>query len=181
MRPAQGNAGGHRAVLFLPAVAGGLAILSYGWCVQARHADSSTTKITDVGWIAGHWASESNDAHLEEIWSEPTGDCMMGMFRWIKEGKVWMYELLTIREEEGTLVLRFRHFSDEMVSWESKSGPLTYRLTSHSDREAVFENPESESHRQYAFERAGHDTLVVRVGAVRDGKISVKEFRYTRR
>jgi hypothetical protein len=44
----------------------------------------------------------------------------------------------------------------------------------------VFENPASDSHRQYAFEKAGAKTLVVHVGAHRDGALESKEFRYTR-
>ena len=139
---------------------------------------SASVDINEVAWIAGHWVKEQEGARLEEIWSKPDGDCMMGMFRWVKGGKVWIYELLTIRAEEGTLVFRFRHFSNEMGAWEPKEEPLTYRLTSLSQHEAVFENPKSEKHRLYAFQREGDDTLIVRVGALRNGKISASEFRY---
>lgn len=171
----------HRAASWvLLTVAGPLGVLPSSLATQEQDAKWARAKIADVAWIAGHWEASLNGARLEEFWSNPGGDCMVGMFRWVKDGKVWIYELLTIREEDDTLVFRFRHFSDEMDAWESKMEPLTYYLVSSSDREAVFENPASDSHRRYAFERADAKTLVVRVGAHRDGKLESKEFRYTR-
>ena len=154
--------------------------------VQAQGSDETPTssvvkaRITDVAWIAGEWAKEDDTNRLEESWSVPRGDSMIGMFRWIKDGKVWIYELLTIREERETLVLRFRHFGNDMSSWEPKNEPLTYRLASFSDNEVVFENPSSDSHRRYSFYRPDLNTLVVRVGAVREGKTSSSEFVYHR-
>ena len=145
-------------------------------------SSSSVVKasIADVAWIAGQWAKGNDKNRLEESWSVPRGDSMIGMFRWIKDGRVWIYELLTIREEDETLVLRFRHFSNDMTSWEPKNGPLTYRLVSFNDNAAVFENPSSDSHRRYSFSRPDVNTLVVRVGAWREGKISSSEFVYRR-
>ena len=136
--------------------------------------------IADVAWIAGEWAKEEGNIRLEESWSVARGDSMIGMFRWLKDGKVWIYELMAIREESETLVFRFRHFSNEMNSWEAKTEPLTYRLVSFSDNEAVFENPASESHRRYSFHRTDPNTLVIHVGAMRDGKIASSEFVYRR-
>ena len=136
--------------------------------------------IADVAWITGEWAKENDKDRLEETWSVPRGDSMIGMFRWLKDGKVWIYELLTIREERGTLVLRFRHFGNDMSSWEPKNEPLTYRLASFSDNEVVFENPSSDSHRRYSFSRPDLNMLVVRVGALSEGKRSSSEFVYRR-
>jgi len=141
--------------------------------------DSAPASIETVAWIAGHWGQERPGGLLEEIWSKPQGDSMMGVFRWIKKGKVWIYEILTIREEEGTLVLRFRHFSDKLSTWEPKDEPITYRLTKATDREAIFENPESDKFRRFAFRLDGDD-MVVSVGSFRDGKVSSSEFRYSR-
>ncbi len=136
--------------------------------------------IADVAWIAGEWVKQNDKDRLEETWSVPRGDSMIGMFGWLKDGKVWIYELLTIREERGMLVLRFPHCGNDMSSWESKSEPLTYQLVSFSDNEVVFENPSSDSHRRYAFYRPDLNTLVVRVGAMHGGKLSSSEFVYHR-
>lgn len=170
-------------LLFLGAVLVGGALWAHGSQVrnapenQARLGDA---KISDVAWISGTWLSKKGEGRLEEVWSEPRGDSMMGMFRWIKKGEVWIYELMTIREEEGTLVFRFRHFGNDMMTWEPKTEPLTYRLKMLGVRKVVFENPESDSHRRYEISRPDDNTLAVRVGAYRNGKIGYSEFQYKR-
>jgi len=146
---------------------------------QQRTSKYLPAKIGDVAWIAGHWAMERG-GRLEEIWSKPDGNCMVGMFRWVKQDKVWIYEILTIREESGTLVFRFRHFSDELDAWEPKAEPLTYRLSSIKDDEVVFTNPDSDKYRMISFTRDNDKQMTVRVGTFHDGKLQTTEFSYHR-
>ncbi len=56
----------------------------------------------------------------------------------------------------------------------------TYRLLSLGDRETVFENSDDSRHDRYELSRPNDKTLIVRVGAKRDGKIAYRGFRYTR-
>jgi len=160
-----------------------LGALSLGFQETPQKADneSKSAKIGDVAWIAGHWGTEMDGDQLDEHWSKPDGDCMMGMFRWMKDDKVWIYELLTIRQEKGTLVLRFRHFDGDLTSWEPKDEPLTYWLSSITKSEVVFENPKSEKARLFAFRLDDANAMTVRVGALREGKIEVREFHYERK
>lgn len=158
----------------------GCAVRSDEWGHAGSRAESAGPRISDVAWIAGNWIKRDGKNLLQELWTEPTGDSMVGSFRWIKDGKVWIYELMTIREEGGTLVFRFRHFASDMTAWEPKTEPITYRLLSLGDREAVFENPNDAKHHRYELSRPDDKTLLVRVGAKREGKIAYNEFRYTR-
>ncbi len=143
--------------------------------------ESTPPRVADLKWIAGHWGMEKNADTLEEIWSKPAGGCLMGMFRWIKDGNVWIYELLTIRDEKDGPVFRFRHFSDELRAWEDKDQPLTFGYVSHTDNEVVFENPQRKQMHRFIFRRDGTETLVVRLEGEKNGKPVSDEFRYTRR
>lgn len=147
----------------------------------ADDGNSAQPRMSDLAWLAGDWVKEDGKSRLQELWSKPDGDSMAGVFRWIKKGKVWIYELMTIREEEGTLVFRFRHFGNDMTAWEPKTEPITYRLLSFGDREVIFENPEDEKHYRYELSRPDDKTLLVRVGAKRGEKVAYSEFRYTLR
>jgi len=134
-------------------------------------------RIADVAWIAGRWTLAKGDGLLEELWSAPEGDCMMGVFRWIRNGKVWIYELLTIREENGSLAFRFRHFGNDMNAWEEKDKPISYGLNSLSQNEVIFENTDSEKARRYIF-RKTDDGMLVRLESEKDGRIGADEFPY---
>ncbi len=154
---------------------------------SVRAADSKLppgsipAKIADVAWIAGHWETKRQGSILQEHWSEPAGDSMMGMFRWLKKDKTWIYELLAIREENGSLVFRFRHFSDKLHAWEEKEKPLMFRLVSLTEREAVFENPSGDDPGRYIFSQPDDKSLVVKIGSKKAGTVEFNEFRYQKK
>jgi len=52
----------------------------------------------------------------------------MGMFRWIRQEKVHFFELLTIEEESGSLVMRIKHFNPGLKGWEEKDDCVTLDL-----------------------------------------------------
>lgn len=142
----------------------------------------SGPQMSDLAFIEGHWVAEHGNDELEEIWSSPVGDSMMGMFRWIKDGKVWLYELLCIRKEGEGIVFRFRHFSNELVPWEPEDEPLTFSLVGSSEGEAVFENPDRENPRRYSFIKDGDDGLRVHVQGYREGRLEPGDvFEYQRK
>jgi len=45
---------------------------------------------------------------------------MLGMYRLVKDGKPVFYELVTISEEKGSLVIRLKHFNPDLTGWEEK-------------------------------------------------------------
>ena len=49
---------------------------------------SPQATMADVEWIQGHWTGEALGGQVEEIWSPPLGDSMMGSFKLVHDGKV---------------------------------------------------------------------------------------------
>ncbi len=118
------------------------------------NADSVPASVDDLAWMSGRWIREDKGQFLEETWTEPEGDALVGMFRWARQGKFWLYELMSIEEENGSLVFRLRHFNRGLEPWASEaSGPLTYPLASLEENKVVFENPERDSPRRFVYER----------------------------
>jgi hypothetical protein len=106
------------------------------------------------------------------------GDTAMGMFRWNREGKTWMYELMSVETEAegGGLVFRLRHFGRGLTPWE-KDGPLTYPLKSMTTDSVVFEHPTKSDPKRFVYRRDG-DRLFVRLEPD-DAGAKVDEFEFT--
>jgi len=89
-------------------------------------------KVTDAEFLAGRWQGvmgKNKDSFVEETWGGPNGRSTIGMFRWNKpDGTASVQELLTITEEDGTLLLRLRHQSGAGVAWEEKEKPMVFAL-----------------------------------------------------
>ncbi len=138
-------------------------------------------KLADLAWIAGRWEAGDADNRLEEIWSEPKADAIMGVFRWIRGDKTWMYELLTVTAEGEDVVFRLRHFnSPALTPWEEKDGALTYKMVLLEKDKVVFENPQRDMPRRFIWLRTGPDKCTHRLEGTRDGQPVADEFHYRR-
>ena len=108
-------------------------------------------RIADVAWIAGHWSGEAFGGTAEEIWSSPSGDSMMGMYKMVKDGAVVFYEFLVIVEESNSLMLRLKHFDSRLSGWEEKEDSIEFPLVEYTSNEAFFDG--------LTFRKVDDDTL----------------------
>jgi hypothetical protein len=113
--------------------------------------------LTDFAFISGHNRGELDGGVIDEHWSEPAGDSMMGVYRYIKDGKVEMYELLVIEQTVKGPVLRLRHFNPGLVGWEEKGEVWSYPLARFAPGEAVFEGADKRI--RISYRDAGHGIL----------------------
>lgn len=97
---------------------------------------------------------------MQEQWSAPQGNDMMGMFRLIQGGKVVFYEFMTFARESSGLTLRIKHFDPGLVGWEEKDESIVFDLEKIGDNRAVFATEKDGEPERLIFER--HlDVLVV--------------------
>jgi|SoiMethySBSTD1v2_1073268.scaffolds.fasta_scaffold42847_2 hypothetical protein len=101
----------------------------------------SRAVLSDLTWMAGRWVDDSGGNLSEEIWSAPSGDSMMGMWRYVSGGEARIFELLTVSVEPTGIVMRLRHFDPELAAREDKATPVTLALVGWKPREAAFEGP----------------------------------------
>lgn len=99
-----------------------------------------SVSLTDFVFMSGHNRGELDGGIIDEHWSEPADDSMMGVYRYIKDGKVEMYELLVIEQTAKGPVLRLRHFNPGLVAWEEKNEVWSYPLARFVPGDAVFES-----------------------------------------
>ncbi len=109
-------------------------ILSLG-----QNQSSPNAKIEDVAWIAGHWLGEAFGGVTEEIWSPPMGNAMMAVFRLVNDKQTEFYEIETISEENGSLILRLKHFAADLKGWEEKDETVDFPLVKLEHNKAYFD------------------------------------------
>ncbi len=134
---------------------------------------SPSASITDVEWLAGHWKGEAFGGVSEEIWSAPGGGVMMGMYRLVRDGKPVFYELMMLAEENGSLVLRLKHFNSDLTGWEEKEKTVDFPFVAKADGVMHFEG--------MTYRPEGHNAVTVFL-AIRqkDGSVREEKFYYER-
>ena len=116
-------------------------LLAVAVFAQTTAPAPSRAVLSDLSWMAGRWIDDSGGNLSEEIWSAPSGDSMMGMWRYVSGGEVRIFELLTISVEPTGIVMRLRHFDPDLAAREDKGNPVTLALVGWKPREAAFEGP----------------------------------------
>jgi len=131
--------------------------------------------------IAGCWRAElPGDQVLDECWERGAGDSIFGSFRWMKSGKVWMFEMLSLIDESDGVIMRIKHFNDDMVGWEEKNESVELKLVRDDGGKFEFERIRSDQNTRVVYEKTGVDSLIVRLTKTKDGKLDSNEFRFRR-
>ncbi|MHB8797160.1 MAG: DUF6265 family protein [Thermoanaerobaculia bacterium] len=137
---------------------------------------ATAASLSDVAWLSGGWVVEKGETFSEEWWSAPSGDSMVGAWRLSLSGRAKLFELLTLMEEEGRVVLRIRHFDAKGVAWEEKDRPLVLPLVEKGERRAVFEGTEAEGLLRISYRQ---DAELLTVEIEKTGK-PMQSFRFRR-
>ena len=98
-----------------------------------------TVTLQDLAFISGHSRGELDGGIADEEWSQPIGDTMMGMYCFVKDGKVQMYEMMAIEETANGPVLRLKHYNAGLQAWEEKTKVWDFPLVRFSPQDAFFE------------------------------------------
>lgn len=134
---------------------------------------SPEASIQQVAWLEGHWKADALGGVAEEYWSAPAGNAMMGMFRLLRDDNPVFYEIFTITEESGSLLLRIKHFHPNLKGWEEKDDTVDFPLVKVSQEGVWFDG--------LTMLKTGSDNLMVYVRSESgDGTISELMFPYRR-
>ena len=126
---------------------------------NTMHLDSLSgspdATLADISWIEGHWRGRAFGGIVEDLWSPPLGNSMMCAFKLVVDDKVKFYELLTISEENETLMLRLKHFHGDLKGWEEKDETVDFPLVKVTDNKVFFDG--------FTFERISANRINIYV------------------
>ena len=134
---------------------------------SAKSSDAGAPPLAELAFMAGCWRGPSGDGTtIEEYYTAPAENLMLGVARYTKGGRVTDYEFSTIAREGSEIVLTPRPSGQQ---------PAPFRLTRLDSSGAVWENPKHYFPTLIAYRRGPADSLIARIeGPGRDGKRSIE-------
>ena len=92
--------------------------------------ESPPATIADAQWLVGQWSGEGiGGADAHESWLTPSGTTMVGTFvQENADGSIMFTEHMYLMGQDGSLVVKLKHFNPDMTGWEDKDGMVTFRL-----------------------------------------------------
>ena len=98
-------------------------------------AQAQKPTLSDLAWLAGSWTGTSQGIEMEEHWTAPKGNSMVGLHRDVGKGRTLLFEFLRIEQQGDQIVY---------LSMPNGRSPATpFPLKEVSGTRVVFENPEA--------------------------------------
>ena len=137
-----------------------IAIISYQPSSQPTHAAATivepATVISDLAWIAGDWQTAAGGkAQIEEHWTAPSVDSMIGMGRTIAGGKTVEFEYLRIEQRADQIYY--------VASPKGRCPGTDFKLTRLAGQEATFENPEHDFPKRIIYRKNSDGSLTASI------------------
>jgi hypothetical protein len=94
--------------------------------------------LKELRFMVGKWKGTFGNDFVEEHWMPALEGNMTGMFRWIKDGEIYIYEIMALIENDEKILFYLRHFDKEFTGIEEKDKPLRFILTGLDNNQAIF-------------------------------------------
>lgn len=135
--------------------------------VEGRQAKPT---LDSLAWMAGSWSGTSRGIEMEEQWTEPKGNSMIGMHRDVGKGRTLGFEFLRIEQTGDAIVY---------LSMPGGRSPATpFPLKEVDGKRVVFENPSHDFPQRIIYWKDGVD-LRARIEGTNNGKDAGMEWRWS--
>ena len=146
---------------------------------------STTTSLSEVSWLTGHWVGKTaKGEHIEEMWMADQGGMMIGSFRWQRANGRWLLEFMQLLDTPTAIApfsLRIKHFNQDFRGMEEKDASTSLVATERTATRVVFEMKDAARVVKVGYEKKGPDAILAWFDEQESGKPAVHiEFPYTR-
>jgi hypothetical protein len=127
--------------------------------------------LADLSWMSGSWSGTARGIEMEEHWTAPRGDSMIGVHRDVAKGRTASFEFLRIEQQGDQIVY---------LSMPNGRSPATpFPLKEVSGTRVMFENPTHDFPQRIIYWKDGAD-LRARIEGTMNGKAASEEWRWSR-
>lgn len=126
----------------------------------------------DIAWLAGDWQTTDGKRCIEEHWTAPASDTMIGMGRTREGERTVSFEFLRIEARADGVYY---------VAQPGGRPPVEFKLASALGPELVFVNPGHADHlKRIVYRRLDNDRVSARIEGQDGGRAFAADFAYRR-
>ena|SRR6266851_3183634 len=130
-------------------------------------AQEISPEMWKLGFMSGCWKGVDKGQILEEQWTRPAGQSMLGVGRTIRDGKTEFYEFLQIRERSDGIFY---------IAEPNGRKAVSFKLVKLNDSQAIFENPENDFPQRIIYQKTIDGSLLASLEGTESGKAMRVEF-----
>lgn len=127
-------------------------------CQVAGAQSARAPGLEDLAFMSGCWegpfSSRGRTGVIEEHYTSPSANVMLGTTRYLIEGRAVQFELTVIRADSAGV---------NLIPYPGGRASDAFRLTDGQGARAVFENPEHDYPKRIIYFMDGEDVRVARI------------------
>jgi Domain of unknown function (DUF6265) len=128
--------------------------------------------LQDIGWLAGEWQLTASNRCVEEQWTAPSSNMLVGMSRTVAAGQTRSFEFVRIEARADGIYY---------VAQPGGKPPVDFKLASDSASELVFVNPgHADRLKKVIYRRGADGNLTARIEGENNGAAFSEEYAYHR-
>jgi hypothetical protein len=132
-----------------------------------------TLTLGDIAWLGGEWQLMTPASCVEEQWTSPSTNILIGMSRTMTSGRTTSFEFMRIEARADGIYY---------VAQPGGRPPVDFKLISESPSELVFVNPGHADHlKKVIYRRDSNGRLRARIEGENNGKVFSEDYPYERR
>lgn len=127
--------------------------------------------IEDLSWMTGNWAGALGPNQLEENWIKAEGGTIAAMVRMTGNDATSMFEMITIEEMDGSLVLHIQQFNPGFVA--RTEAPQKMELAEIGDKSVRFAAAGDGGMRSLGYSNPTPDTFIIHIEQASGQKMDI--------
>ncbi|MFT3827501.1 MAG: DUF6265 family protein [Chitinophagaceae bacterium] len=127
-------------------------------------------EIAKASWLLGNWQNNTPRGLLTESWQQKNDSTYTGKSSFVRGKDTLSSETLTLQERGGSL------YYVPVVKDQNNGQPVTFKLTSSSATQLVFENPAHDFPQKITYTLVTKDSLLAVISGMRNGQERAVQF-----
>ena len=128
--------------------------------------------LQDIAWLAGEWQLTTPNACVEELWTAPSNNMLVGMSRTVAAGQTRSFEFVRIEARADGIYY---------VAQPGGRPPVDFKLATDSASELVFVNPgHADRLKKVIYRRGADGNLTARIEGENNGAAFSEDYAYHR-
>ena len=124
-------------------------------------AAGPSASVEDIAWMTGNWAGNLGPNQLEENWIMGEAGSIAAMVRMTSDDATSMFEMITIEEVDGSLVLHIQQWDPGMVA--RTDGPQEMELVEITENSVKFKATSEGGMAGLGYSHPDADSFIIHV------------------
>lgn len=139
-------------------------------CKDKNGSVGKYEKLATMNWLLGNWENKMIEGNLSESWEKKDDSTFVGHSYFIKEKDTISFESIELLQKGDAI------FYIPTVKGQNKDKPITFKLTTSTDNQFIFENPAHDYPQKIVYKKAGPNDLIATISGTQQGKTSTESY-----